>query len=177
MVAINLPGTQAATVARAVAGPGGGYGSQSRYGLVARFKVQVKDLGNLGNWASCSGLSVQFKPDTLPVGGQYASATYLPGEVEYGEITLERAMEPSSSKIVKDMLSRFVRDWANWDGSGAPYQGKTVTITLLDSQGARKVVEWTLQNAIPKSWSGPTLNGRTNEVATEKLVFCHGGFL
>lgn len=42
---------------------------------------------------------------------------------------------------------------------------------------AREVATWVLRNAIPQSWQGPTLSAKSGDVAIEKLVLNHRGFL
>ena len=54
--------------------------------------------------------------------------------------------------------------------------GGTATITLRDTRN-QTVSEWTFANARPTTWKGPSLNAKTNEVATETLELIHEGFL
>jgi phage tail-like protein len=180
MTAMNiLPSKLVAGAAQHLMSSGAGPGGYENYGLAMRFAVKIKGKVDLGRWSSCGGLSVTFKPDTAPKeGGAYDSPLYFPGEVEYGDVTLERAMEATDSNKVREWLGTVVTRWINWDGSGPVYQGEPVVITLYDSRGGTTAVaEWELSNAIPKSWSGPTLSGKSNEVAIERLVLMHQGFL
>ncbi len=147
------------------------YGS---YGLAMRFHVKVGDL-TLGSWSGCQGLSVNFTPDVLREGGQYEHPWLLPGEVSYGSVTLERAMQKSSSATIRAWLGDVMKRWVN--GNGAPYRGETVTITLCDGQGGEEVANWVLREAVPVAWLGPTMSGHSSEVAVERLQFAHTGFL
>ncbi len=178
MTAMNLPGAQVATVLTSVKKNSGSYGNQPNYALTGRFQVSLDGL-NLGNWSSCTGLGVTFRPDELREGGQYGHPWYRPGEVDYKEVTLERAMEATSSRQVQTLLETFVKDWVNWDGGSKDpaYSDKSVYIRLFDSQGGSEVAAWTLTGAVITSWSGPDLSGRNNQVALEKLTFKHQGFL
>lgn len=175
MTAMNLP-AQIGFVKQNLLPSAGKDPTAESYGLVNRFRVKVDQL-ELGNWASCSGLAVTFKPDELVNPGDYTSPAYLPGEITYGQVTLARAMEKKASQEVQKMLMDLVHDWTNWDGAELTYHRTNVTITLLDSQGAGEVVTWTLRDAFPTSWTGPELSGKSNEVAIEKLQFAHRGFL
>jgi phage tail-like protein len=178
MTAMNVvPSKLAASAAQHVMPSGTSPGDYVRYGLAMRFAVQIKGQVDLGRWSSCNGLTVSFQPDVAKAGGEYDSPLYFPGDVSYGDVTLERAMEHTDSDKVLRWLRTVVDKWINWDGSDPVYQGESVVITLYDSQGAKPVTKWELLNAIPKSWSGPNLSGRTSEVAIERLVLMHKGFL
>ena len=45
---------------------------------------------------------------------------------------------------------------------------RTVTVTLLDERRTG-VCQWVLRAAQPKKWTGPTLSGKSNDVAMEEL--------
>jgi phage tail-like protein len=45
---------------------------------------------------------------------------------------------------------------------------RTVTVTLLDERRTG-VCQWVLRSAQPKKWTGPTLSGKSNDVAMEEL--------
>ena len=50
-----------------------------------------------------------------------------------------------------------------------------MTITLLD-EARNPVATWTLRNAQPKKWSGPTLSAKGGgEVSMEELHLVHEG--
>ena len=58
------------------------------------------------------------------------------------------------------------------DGTADP---RTVVITLLD-EARNPVVTWSLRNAQPKKWVGPTLAAKGGgEVAMEELHLVHEG--
>ena len=173
-------------------GPGRGPAKAERYGLSMWFKVVVDQIGgkksNLGRWSSCSGLGVTFKTDELRQGGDYNGPLHLPGEINYGQIVLERAMDRADSAVLRSWLSRVATDWINADdaapGSGTPgrtgYQGATMAISLysnLEQKPGDEVAKWELRNVIPVAWSGPTLSAKGSEVALEKLTLVHRGFL
>ena len=65
----------------------------------------------------------------------------------------------------------------NWFQEGL-YDGKVVRRNIsikLYSTDRSKVKEWTLDNAYPVKWTGPTLNSAGNEVAIETLELVHHG--
>lgn len=144
----------------------------ARLGLAMRFQVVVDGV-DLGGWASCKGLSVDFKPEAVPEGGNYEYSTYLPGRLTYTEITLMRAMVSTDSAKVQQWLSAKVSGWTNDTGLSS---GGTARITLLDGHG-QTVSSWALRNVQPKVWKGPDLESTGNKVAVETLVLVHEGFL
>jgi phage tail-like protein len=141
-------------------------------GLVTRFHVSVDGV-DLGGWARCSGLSVDFKPEPWYEGGDYQHPTYLPGQLEYPPITLQRAMNAQDTPRVQAWLSSKAQSWVNANSSGG---GGTAQITLFDAR-AQKVASWSLRNVYPSKWDGPELDARTLGVAIESLQLVHEGFL
>jgi phage tail-like protein len=141
-------------------------------GLTTRFLVHF-DSVNLGGWARCKGLSVNFHPEFQKEGGNYQYQTVMPGRIEYPKITLERAMSAQESGVVQGWLKERAGSWASAANSGG---GGTATITLLDAHGA-PVTAWSLRNVYPDSWKGPDLDAMTFGVAIEQLVLVHEGFL
>lgn len=143
-------------------------------GLTNRFRVVVQDC-DLGYWATCRGLLVDFTNDKIKEGGNYDSVTIIPERVMYTTITLTRAMNSTDSAAVQGWLQRVVREWYSDSGDGG-YSDHTAQITLLDAhQGS--VVTWNLRNVYPRRWRGPDLDARTGNVAVETLELEHEGFL
>lgn len=174
MVAMNLPGAQVAAVASKLRQKNK-IGDYPDYGLAARFDVTVDGL-TLGEWLSCDGLGIAFNPEELKAGGHYDEPIFAPARLSWTEVTLARALQNASHAQIDEFLRKYTDKWVKWDGSNTPYRGPTVVIKLLDKTGTKPIAEWELRDALIKSWSGPTLNGTKNEVATEKLVFVHKGF-
>ncbi|HUD37099.1 MAG TPA: phage tail protein [Streptosporangiaceae bacterium] len=149
-------------------------------GLAMRFKVEVTDLEagvSLGNWTSCEGLRVEFKYEAIRSGGDYASTHFLPSHVAYGQVTLRRAVETQYSRQIKNWLALFATQWESAEGE--PTLGTTVTISLFDvyQDPIAPAAQWQLQNAFPVSWTGPSMNAKSSEIASETLVLEHSGFL
>ncbi|AUI58318.1 phage tail protein [Amycolatopsis sp. BJA-103] len=156
-----------------------------RYGMTMWFNVIVPDLdgsartGSLGLWSGCSGLDVQFAPEgPLDEAGSYDSPRYLPGKITYGKVTLERAMTTAGSLKVRRWLQQQVADWL--DGGGGPRRDRpAITVQLFSglSPEDHVVHTWKLRDAMPVSWSVPTLSSSGGGIAIEKLSFVHNGFL
>lgn len=142
-------------------------------GLSNRFQIEIDGV-DLGRWGSCKGLDVTFDGKPITQGGVYDHETYLPGQLKYGTITLERAVNPQDSVAVQAWLSQVVQNWIN-SATGVD-SGGTGVITLCDASGA-PVISWTLRNVYPQKWSGPTLDAQTMGIAKETLAIVHQGFL
>ncbi|HKC26936.1 MAG TPA: phage tail protein [Jatrophihabitans sp.] len=142
-------------------------------GLNNRFHVQIDGL-DLGAWGKCHGLEVTFDGKPITQGGIYDHETYLPGQLKYSAITLERAINPKDSMAVQGWLAQVVQKWI-YSANGAD-SGGTAVITLYGSEGT-PVMAWTLRNVYPSKWSGPTLDAMTAGIAMEQLAIVHQGFL
>lgn len=137
----------------------------ARLGLSMRFDVTVGGI-DLGAWATCKGLAVTFRQTAIKALGQHGFTSYVPGRVEYAPVKLERAIAKGEWTKVKGWLERMV------DAS----EGSDATITLRDSS-LGEVATWTLRNALPAAWKGPSLDAKGNSVALETLELVHEGFL
>jgi len=146
----------------------------TQLGLTTRFRVVVQDV-DLGGWATCRGLLVDFLNDKIKEGGNYDSFTIIPERVMYTPITLTRAMNSADSSAVQGWLGRVVREWYA-DSSDGGYSDHTAQITLLDAH-QEAVVTWSLRNVYPRRWRGPDLDARSGNVAVETLELEHEGFL
>lgn len=149
-------------------------GAYPSYGLTMRFQVSVDDL-SLGQWQSCEGLGVELKYKKFEQGGQYTQPCVLPEKLDYGKVTLRRAINQSDSAKVQQWLQSYVENWQIAAVNGQTQQ-TSVTIVLLDFQ-LNEVMTWTLYNARPCKWQGPTLNAGDNKIAMESLELEHEGFL
>jgi len=88
----------------------------------------------------------------------------VPNTHKLDEVTLKRGL------VGSDDLFAWIKTVR--DGTADPRQ---VTITLLD-EARQPVATWTLTNAQPKKWTGPTLAAKGGgEVAMEELHFVHEG--
>ncbi len=141
------------------------FNETTQFGMSMRFDVVVGGI-DLGGWASCDGLKVNFGLKKIRSGGNNEFDVYLPDKVNYTNLTLKRAMNAKDSGKVMSWLRSMV-DSVNGDAA---------TITLRDSHN-EVVSSWTFANVRPMSWKGPTLNSTAKEVASEILELVHEGFL
>ncbi|MEC3981859.1 phage tail protein [Amycolatopsis sp. H20-H5] len=146
-----------------------------------RFRVTVH-AGNglqvpLGEWSGCSGLAVNLKIDEYAPGGTHEGVQRFPDRVTYGNVSLERAMQSASSDALQKWLQHVIKNWVDSDeaGASAANPGSTITIEMLSARDWAPIYVWTLADAIPVGWSGPTLSAKGGDVALEKLVLAHNG--
>lgn len=170
----------------------GGKTDAPAYGMTMWFRVSVHmgSQGDLGTWSSCSGLGIKFNHEQLKQGGQIGAPALLPGSVSFDDITLERAMVKADSDKVRAWLQKVTTDWVGGEEGGAAQPGEvganTMTITLCSSlkpsgpgtiATAPEVASWTLHDVVPVSWSAPQLTSKSGDIAIERLVLSHAGFL
>lgn len=147
----------------------------AKLGMAMRFRVHVDGI-NLGSWATCAGLSVEFKNKKYGEGGNYEHSVILPDRIAYKTVTLRRAMSLQESTLVQRWLSQAVRSWYTV-ASPRDVAQRTAHIELYDNTGSGLVAQWTLRNVYPSRWSGPDLDASGSAVAIETLELEHEGFL
>ncbi|WP_224360838.1 phage tail protein [Hyalangium versicolor] len=133
-------------------GPGGSQGDGS--------------LGTIiGGFSDVSGLGFEVKYSEYRNGNEKVNlARKIPNTHTVDDITLKRGL------VGSDDLFTWLK--AVRDGTADP---RNVTITLLD-EARNAVATFTLRNAQPKKWSGPTLAAKGGgEVAMEELHLVHEG--
>jgi phage tail-like protein len=136
----------------------------ARIGLAPRFDVVI-DGHDLGGWQQCSGLEVDFSPETVQEMGENSTLHYLPGRAAYQQVTLSRAMVKGNWDNTLNWLARIQTKQAVGNAR----------IALKDAWGD-SVAEWSLRNVIPVKWQGPQFDATSTNVAIEKLIFAYEGF-
>lgn len=173
-----LPGALGSTAVSALRARAAGAGAFRSLGLAMRFDVTVENPGGLsirlGEWTSCDGLKVDFRFEEVRQGGDYAKSYILPQHVAYSQIVLKRAVEAKKSKAVEQWLTSVARSWEAGDALATT--GTTMSIVLQDIN-QQEAHSWEMADVVPVSWTGPSLNAKNADVATETLVLAHGGFL
>jgi phage tail-like protein len=153
--------------------------TQLALGVSMRFHVVIDGV-SLGSWSSCKGLEVVCKLKKIRDPGDYGYEHILFADVDYSTVKLERAMEKTSSKALRDWLADKLSAWSQPgympELMNSIIGGSTATITLLDSAW-EEVSSWTLRNVYPKGWYGPSFDAGKSAVAIERLELDHEGFL
>ena len=120
----------------------------------------------VGGFSDVSGLGIEVSYSEYRNGNEKVNTVRKMPE-HATRSTTSRSSAASSARPTCSTGSRRVRD-----GTADP---RSVTITLLD-EARNAVATWTLRNAQPKKWTGPTLAAKGGgEVAMEELHLVHEG--
>jgi phage tail-like protein len=122
------------------------------------FKMEVQGVTE-GHFTEVSGLGAKVTPISYREAGNSQVVHYVPGRVEYSEITLRYGLT----------RSRELYDWFMSGVKGKVIR-KNLSIVLLDSDGATEVTRWNLVNAWATEWHGSLLDAHSQEVAIESLT-------
>lgn len=123
-----------------------------------KFKV-VWDNTTEAEFSEVSGLGVEVDLVEYRDGSDPSIIHYLPGQVRYSHITLKKCFQPASD------LWNWMRATADGD-----VQRRLLSIVVVDVETNTEVARWNCHECFPIKWTGPTLNGKGNEVAIEELV-------
>lgn len=133
---------------------------------VCVFVQLVVDAVDFGSFTQCEGLACDIEVTRRPEGGNNAYVTQLPGRISYPTIKLSRPLDGTSSKI------------ASWVSSMASQPKRSsVELRAMSPDGQTALATWTLFEAFPVRWSGPSFNVAQPAVLTETLELAHHGFL
>lgn len=126
----------------------------------------VVDSTDFGSFTQCEGLSCDIEVTKRPEGGNNAFVPQLPGRITYPTIKLSRPLDSDSSKI------------ASWVSSMATSPKRSsVELKAMAADGKTTLASWTLLQAFPVRWSGPSFNVGQPSVLIETLELAHHGFL
>jgi len=119
----------------------------------------------IGGFSDVSGLGVDVSYSDYRNGNEKFNTTRkIPNTHKLDDVTLKRGL------VGSDDLFQWLKGVR--DGTADPRQ---VTITLLD-EARQPVVTFTLRNAQPKKWAGPTMAAKGGgEVAMEEIHLVHEG--
>jgi phage tail-like protein len=119
----------------------------------------------IGGFSDVSGLGVEVSYSEYRNGNErFNTSRKVPNTHKLDDVTLKRGL------VGSDELFAWLKTVR--DGTADP---RAVTITLLD-EARQPVATWSLRNAQPKKWTGPTLAAKGGgEVAMEEISFVHEG--
>lgn len=124
------------------------------------------DSTNLGMFISCEGLAAEREVVKRPEGGNNAYVHQLPGRTTYPNIKMTRPLDSTSPQIAA-WFSNF---------STSPKRSMA-QITVLGTDGTTQLASYTLIDAFPARWTGPSLHAGNLAVLTETIEIAHHGFL
>ena len=135
-------------------------------GSLSAYVSLTVDSVDFGMFTSCEGLACDIEVTKRPEGGNNAFVPQLPGRVTYPTIKLTRPLDSNSSTI------------AAWVSSMATAPTRSsIELTAYAADGTTTLASWTLIEAFPTRWSGPTFNVGQLAALTETLELAHHGFL
>ena len=132
---------------------------------IAKFRFGVEIQGVVAGWfTECSELSLEREVTPYKEGGVNDYVHQLPNHVSFSRITLKRGM---ADNVLWDWFQKGL------------YDGKVelhnVSIVLYDWDRA-EAKRWNLVDAYPVKWTGPDLEGDSDNLAIETLeIGCGGG--
>lgn len=131
-----------------------------------RFKVEIDKLWVAG-FSEVEGLNAETEMFEYQEGGLNSFVHKFPTITKYEPIVLKRGISDAA-------YANILWDWYQ-DVTVGKVNKKNGAIIMNDQEG-NKVCEWDFFGAYPISWSGPTLNAFSNEVAIESIKLVHEGF-
>jgi phage tail-like protein len=125
------------------------------------FAVELDGITRAG-FRECSGLEssqngVEYREGT----DKNLAPRKIPGLNSLSDITLSRGITSDSA----------LWEWRDRVSRGAA-ERHNISITMVDDAGAAKV-RWNLFDCWPKTWSGPSLNATSDELAVEQLTLAY----
>jgi phage tail-like protein len=106
-------------------------------------------------------------------GGENGFEHRLPGQLKYSTIKLSRPLDARTDPRGGGLATWFTSLGRQFTRSSA---AKTAAITAFDSTG-QKIASWSLVDAYPFRWTGPSFSADGNAVAKETLELAHNGFI
>jgi phage tail-like protein len=127
------------------------------------FLIEIQGR-EIGRFAQCTGLGVEFDVLEYAEGGNNEYVHQLRGRVRYPNVVLGRGVTH------EDELLRWLFT------AEAPTKRPTVTITMQDASG-KPVRHFALAAALPVRWTGPSAAMGSMSAATESLEISHAGLV
>jgi phage tail-like protein len=125
------------------------------------FKLEIQGVTQ-GHFTQCSTIGARVQALSYREGGLQQVVRRLPGQVEYGDVTLRYGLTSSNElwlwflTAVKGTVER-----------------KNVSVIMLAADGSTEVMRWNLVNVWPREWRGAPLDALGQEVAIESLTLVY----
>lgn len=128
-----------------------------------RFHVEVQGIGN-GHFTNVSGMGVQVEAIKYREGGANVTPRFVPGQVDYAEITLGYGLTESDE----------MWDWLMAAAAGE-IDRREMSIVMREPDGTGEVLRWNLTRAWPTRWVGAPLDAMSAALAIESLTLVYEG--
>jgi phage tail-like protein len=122
------------------------------------FKLMIQGVTE-GHFTECTDMWIKVDAIRYREGGQSQVVHRVPGQVEYGDITLRYGL--TSSTELWNWLMSAVK---------GKVERKNVSIALLESDGVTEVLRWDLVNAWVSEWRGAPLDALARHLAIESIT-------
>lgn len=109
------------------------------------------------------GLQLETEVTDYQEGGNNEYVHRLPGRTKPGTLTLKRGIARS------DEFLKWLLEVARGE-----ITRRNVTVVMYDVEG-NVLRRWTLEDAFPMKWAGPSFAASSTTVAVETLELAHGG--
>jgi phage tail-like protein len=129
-------------------------------------RISVKDsMEYLGTFSELSGLGMELDVYTYEEGGANDFIWKLPKQVKYPNIVLKYGM--TDDRELEKWMMKYLQE-----GKRAELQ-----IGVKLNAGADTKTRWSVHDAFPVKWTGPTFSASQNQVAMETLEIAHHGIV
>jgi phage tail-like protein len=116
-----------------------------------------------GTFSEVSGIGTEIEVYTYEEGGANDFTWKLPKQVKHPNVVLKYGM--TDDRVLEEWIATFL----------ATGERAQVQISTLSSFDATPQPRWTLLDAWPVKWTGPTFSATQNAVALETLEIAHHG--
>lgn len=130
-----------------------------------RFHLHL-DNQNIGWWNSFEGLGMNTAVEQREEGGNNAWIHQLPTRLKFNNVKLSRPINEDSEKVAVWFMAIAQK----------VKRGSTAQIKAVDGTG-KVIAQWSLNDVVPVSWTGPTFKVDSPQVATETIELAYHGFL
>ena len=130
-----------------------------------RFQVTIDGVV-VGEFAECTGLSMEYDIFEYQEGGQLGFVHKFRGGLKYPNLVLKRGVTYEAALL----------DWFldRTSDSTARENLGNVNLSLLGDDG-QQVRSWSFYGAFPVKWSGPSFSAKSTNIAMETLEIAHMG--
>ncbi len=134
-----------------------------------KFHVEIGEIKEAA-FTECSGLELATDVFEYQEGGLNEYSHKLPGRTKLSNVTLKRGFAKSN-----ELYKWYFEMEKNLLTPGKAITRQRVTITLHSTATKDELMRWTLNEAFPVKWVGPTFNAGEVAIAIETLEFAHHG--
>jgi len=122
------------------------------------FKVVIQGVTQ-GHFTRCAGFGIKVDALRYREAGAGEIVRRIPGQVEYGDVTLKYGLTPSTE----------LWSWFQTSVRGV-VERRNMSIVMLDPDGSTEVLRWNLVGAWISEWSGAPLDALSREIAIETMT-------